>query len=533
MKALVTCEQSAMLDAATRSALALSELQLMEKASLRLWDALEAYIAEQRGMGKDCAIAALCGKGDNGGDALAMLRHAYSSGYRNLKAILSARELGESCRKQADSLSSCGIDPLIWKEADESTIMSILDEAKIVLDGISGTGLSGPARGEAREMIELLNESRRKKAGGKIVAIDLPSGLSDTWRNGYPTVAADLTLSLEPAKIVCYLPQARPLCGSIKLVGKVFPDTLIEKNSSATLLDKADITALQPPLSAESYKMSRGRVGIFAGSKGTAGAAMLCAKAALASGAGYVTLYVDEELYPLLAPVLESVIVKPLAFRQAISPAFDAILAGPGWGQGEDRVELLGAILESGIPAILDADATRLLAAHPDLGRRKKAPTVLTPHPGEFAALAEGAGVAADEAPYLALERVCRFYDSLTVLKSNTTLIASPSGRRALWEGMRPELGTAGSGDVLAGLMAGVSASNIAFLRQAADPGGGGDTSERLAEALFLAAKCAVAVHGNAGARLAKSKGWFAASDLPEECGLLLHSSRSLEPPRY
>ena len=532
MKALITCERSTMLDGATKSVFAVSELQLMEKASLRLWDALEAFIVGQHRTGKDCAITAMCGKGDNGGDALAMLRHAYSSGYRNLTAILSARELSESCRKQADSLSSCGIDPVIWNGADAPTVMSLLEEAEIVLDGISGTGLAGPARGEAREMIELLNASRRKNAGKEIVAIDIPSGLSDEWKSGYPTVTADLTLALEPAKVVCYLPQVRPLCGAMRIVGDVFPDTLIEKNSSAELLDKTDIAVLQYHLPAESYKMSRGRVAIFAGSKGTVGAAMLCAKAALASGAGYVTLYVDEELYPLLAPALESVIVKPLAFHQAISPAFDAILAGPGWGHDEGRIELLGAILESGIPAILDADAIRLLAAHPDLRRRKSAHTVVTPHPGEFVALAEGAGIAADEAPYLALERVCRFYDSLTVMKSNTTLIASPSGSRALWDGMLPELGTAGSGDVLAGLIAGISASNIAFLRQAADPGSDSDTAKTIPEALFLAAECAVVAHGNAGARLAKSKGWFAASDLLEECGLLLHSSRSLEPPR-
>jgi len=532
MKALVTCERSKMLDAATKDIFALSELQLMEKASLRLWDSLEAFIAERCGTDKGCAITALCGKGDNGGDALAMLRHAYSSGYSNLRAIISARELSESCGKQAGSLSSCGIKPLIWNVADASALLSLLGEAEIILDGISGTGLAGPAGGEAREMIELLNESRRKKAGGTVVAIDLPSGLSDDWKDGYPTIAADLTLALEPAKIVCYLPQARPLCGAMRIVGDVFPSTLIEKNSSAEILDKADIAALQSPLPAESYKMSRGRVAIFAGSRGTAGAAMLCAKAALASGAGYVTLYVDEELYPLLAPALESIIVKPLASRQAIPPVYDTILAGPGWGQGEGRVELLGSILESGIPAVLDADAIRQLAAHPDLKRHKGNPTILTPHPGEFAALAEGGGIAADEAPYLALEKLCGLYDRLIVLKSSTTLIASPSGRRAIWDGMRPELGTAGSGDVLAGLMAGISSSNIALLHRSAGPEGRDDEEETVDEALFPAAECAVAVHGNAGARLAKSKGWFEASDLMEECSLLLHNSRSRLPLR-
>ena len=525
MKALVTCEQSRALDVATREKLALGSLQLMEKASLRLWDALAALIGERYGTDKGCAITALCGKGDNGGDALAMLRHAYSSGYRNLKAIISTRELSESCSRQADSLSSFGIQPVLWNEADEQGMRSVFEGAEIVLDGIAGTGLGGPARGEAKAMIEFLNKVTRASDKVKIVSVDLPSGLSDEWKSEYPTAAADITLALEPAKIACYLPQARPLCGDLRIVRDVFPDSLMWENSSAKLLEATDIADLQSPLAAESYKMTRGRLAIFAGSMGAAGAAMLCAKAALASGAGYVTLYVDEDLYPVLAPALESVIVKPLGPKQKVQPVCDLILAGPGWGRGEGRVELLNSILESGIPAILDADAIRLLAAHPDLARRKSAPYAITPHPGEFAALAAGIGENAGEAPWKAMVDVSGVYTAVTVLKGNTTLLATPSKRFSVWDGMRPELGTAGSGDVLAGLMAGIAAANIAFLRQSENPGSG--DAEKTEEALFRAAECAVAAHGSVGGILAERKGWFEASDLIAECGLMLHGARS------
>ncbi|MHB0896956.1 MAG: NAD(P)H-hydrate epimerase, partial [Spirochaetales bacterium] len=132
MRTLLTCEESKALDAATIEALKLSSLQLMEKASLRLWDAIRTRIEsrdELAAKGKAVKIAALCGKGDNGGDAMAILRHAFSAGFLDLRAIVSARELSESAGKQAKSLVSAGIPCATWKEADDEGIASMLSEA--------------------------------------------------------------------------------------------------------------------------------------------------------------------------------------------------------------------------------------------------------------------------------------------------------------------------------------------------------------------------------------------------------------------
>lgn len=544
MKALLTCEESKTLDAATAETLALSQLQLMEKASLRLWDAMRKWIEsrdELAAKGKAVKIAALCGKGDNGGDAMAMLRHAFSSGFTDLRAILSARELGESAGKQAKSLASAGIPCATWKESNNEGIAWMLSEADIILDGVAGTGLSGAARGEAKAMIDRLDSIGGMEARPLIVSIDLPSGLGESWEEDFPCVRADITLCLEPMKTACYLPQARLRCGELIPVGDVFPESLVKAGPVSALVEAEDI--IPDPVSGESYKMSRGRLAIFAGSKGSIGAAQLCAKAATASGAGYVTLYVDESIYAILARSLDSIIVRPLGDLRDID-SNDAILAGPGWGISEERDALLRRLFDAGIPAVLDADALRILAARPGIAASIRAPCALTPHPGELAALVRGASELKEGAIHAETQQgmsatrraggakslgemreLCEVYKSLLVAKSHVTWIVSPKSL-AIWDGMTPELGTAGSGDVLAGLMAGLLAGKVARLKKA-------DSTKTLAEkstwsALEGAAIAAVAAHGTAGRRIAREKGWFEASDLIAECSLLLHGATKL-----
>lgn len=520
MKALITCEQSRALDAATRETFSVSSFQLMEKASLRIWDSLKAYIDGDpafSGKGNALKITALCGKGDNGGDALAVIRHAFSSGFTGGAAVVSAREPGESAKKQGESLVAAGLACEKWAGGDAEGLPASLAEADIILDGILGTGLVGPASGEAREMIESLNRLKTARADLFVIAIDLPSGLGDSWNDDFPCVEADLTLCLEPVKAACYLPKARLLCGELVAVADVFPQSLIDENNLDMLIEGRDIAGFIDPVRAESYKMTRGRLAIFAGSMGAVGAAQLCAKAALASGAGYVTLYVDSDIYPILAKALDSVIVKPLGAKPE-TESCDAILVGPGWGRGEGRAETLKAILESNRPVILDADAIRLLAARPELAASMKAPCAITPHPGEFAALADSLPCGTDLSPRSAMKRVCEGFGVLAILKSHTTWIVSPGSRFSIWDGLTPELGTAGSGDVLSGIFAGLVAGKMARMKS-------GD-SRATWKVLEDAASCAVAAHGLAGKNLAKNSGWFEASDLIAECARILHSNR-------
>lgn len=532
MKALLGCEDSRALDDSTRKSLALSSLQLMEKASLRIWDALRAEIAKRPKLlekGERLKIVAFCGKGDNGADALAILRHAFSAGFVDQKALISARELGENAALQAESLRRAGFPLMVWPDMDQvdskgtKAIADTLEGTDILLDGVLGTGLSGRAKGEAESMILGLNEAKKRAPEILVVSIDLPSGLGDGWKEGFPCVAADLTLSLEPVKSACYHPSARHLCGQLMPVADVFPASLMRQyGSKLSLLEDKDLTGLLPKSDPSGYKMSRGRLAVFAGSTGAIGAAQLCAKAALSSGAGYVTLYVDEALYPLIAPTLESVIVKPWSAGDDIETC-DAILVGPGWGRGKDRLNLLERLFRSKIPLVLDADALRLLSTDPKTALSCKTPRILTPHPGEFEVLLGSLGIPPDAlAAGQAMVKVCEAYTSILVMKSHVTWICSPDGRSAVWDGMCPELGTAGSGDVLAGLVAGLSARNLALLKRRSPAARLGD--REVAEALRDSALGAVIAHGRAGKNLAKTMGWFEASDIAAEASRILNA---------
>lgn len=526
MKLLFSCIQSQDLDAATRKLFSLQPSQLMEKASLRIWDGLLRHIENQpalRAKAKSLRIVALCGKGDNGGDAMAVLRHAFSAGFESVQALISAQNLTDTASAQHTSLIASGIPLSLWQGKGDAQTRQALVGADIILDGVLGTGIRGPALGEAREMIDYLSDLKRKdvKERPQIVSIDIPSGMGDLWLPDFPTVEADVTLCLEPIKDFCFIPQASSFCGNIIPVSDVFPARLLDVNGSANLLEAQDIHLLLEAPGPTAYKMSRGRLSIFAGSKGSAGAALLCARAAMASGAGYISLHVDEDIYSTICPALESAVVRPLGKDSSMAYA-DAVLVGPGWGSGHDREELLQSLgTDPRRPLILDADAIRLLAARPLLRKVLVSPCALTPHPGELKALRESLGISSST-PYISsLAQLATQLDALVVAKSHTTWIRG-SSRNYVWAGLAPELGTAGSGDVLAGLFAGLVARGVATAEA------NGETARQplleIRRIMEESARAAVIAHGIAGKNLAITKGWFNASELIEECSRLIHS---------
>jgi len=199
--------------------------------------------------------------------------------------------------------------------------------------------------------------------------------------------------------------------------------------------------------------------------------------------------------------------VKPEPENEAFDAGrWHAILVGPGWSRGESRLKLLAALLGSGLPMVLDADAILLYRELVDSGFSASAPIILTPHPGEFAALTGiGPGRSLSN-PAAVLPEAAKAMRAVIVLKSQATWIASPSGELAVWDGMESGLGTAGSGDVLAGLATGLLARSAA--------GKGADA--------FSAARAAVIAHGLAGRAARSERGWFEAGALVEEAARVL-----------
>jgi NAD(P)H-hydrate epimerase len=398
----------------------------------------------------------LAGAGNNGADAMALLRSLILWGRvpaENAALLVTkkadGRELGaEICR----SLVKMGVRLFSLSDGESGgKIPAVLGKARLIIDGLCGTGLRGPLR-EAG-LAELLN---RRESRSLLVSVDVPSGLSDEWKPGMPLLRADATLAIEPAKLCLYKPAARPFCGRILHVEGIFPPALMEKHRAAELADWDYCRTLLPPVPPDSYKYSRGLAEIRAGAPGSTGAARIAARGAQAAGAGLVRLLVDPPIHPILAASASAVMAVPAS--DDADPRFqpDALLLGPGWGRGPERrpaLERALALEEAGIPLVLDADAIYLAGDRVFHGN-----ALLTPHPGELAAYS---GLSTEELladPGPLLLSLARERRAVILFKSCVMFIASPGGELAVVDGMRPVLAAGGSGDLLAGFCAGTAA---------------------------------------------------------------------------
>jgi NAD(P)H-hydrate epimerase len=397
-----------------------------------------------------------------------------------------------------------GVPGRPWDKAGEA----LLKPSKIVVDGIAGTGLSGPLRGVPLGMAEALNRARENAGaeGGAgpgagegapgerllVVSVDVPSGICDAFRPPWPVVVADAVLALEPAKLALYKPAARCFAGAVLPVGGIFPPALVEKYCGAELIGWGGVRNLIPAVAPDACKYDRGVAEIRAGSAGSAGAARIAAAGAQAAGAGLVRLAVDAALYPVLAASSGGVMVFEAGSAADDSGRFrpDAVLLGPGWGRNAGRKETLEAALRregEGTPLVLDADAIALAK-----GRVFSGSTILTPHPGE---LANFAGVSKEELagdPLSILKDAAGKANAVILFKTAVLIIAGPgdSGRRlAVIDGMAPALGAGGSGDLLAGLCAGIAARMRArSLRGGPEPPADVFSCAAVAAALLIAA---------------------------------------------
>ncbi|MDR2136252.1 MAG: bifunctional ADP-dependent NAD(P)H-hydrate dehydratase/NAD(P)H-hydrate epimerase [Treponema sp.] len=488
-EALVSAAGARAMDAEAAAEWSLNGFALVEAAGRRAAQVLaEAYprLFEPPGP----AVVVLAGRGNNAADALVILRALILGGLAAAERALVITAGGpDGCGPRSEafaSLQKMGVRGLAFSEsALEAEIRDYpagpLAQARLVIDGIAGTGLSGPLREDAA----LLARQARNCAGRPLfVSVDLPSGLSDAWKPGMPVAEADAVLAIEPEKRCLYNPAARPLCGRILHVGGVFPAALTEKYREADLVSWDYCRTLVPPCPADSYKYSRGLAEIRAGSPGASGAARIAARGAQAAGAGLVRLLVDPPLYPVLASSASSVMVDTCEARPGRESRFapDALLLGPGWGRGPERLRPLEdalALEERGVPLVLDADAVFLARDRVFHGN-----ALLTPHPGELAAYS---GIAREELladPAPALRDLAGRKRAVFLFKSHVMIAAAPDGRLAVLDGMNPALGSGGSGDLLAGFCAGIAArcrgadlfscalaGAALLIRAAADPG--------------------------------------------------------------
>ncbi len=377
----------------------------------------------------------------------------------------------------AENLSrarAVGISPMALGGAvSRRRLAAALADADGVVDALFGTGLTRPLAGEAARAVAALNAS-----GRAIVSADVPSGLfSDGGEIPGPAVRAALTVAFGAPKPCHLLPPASGACGRLVVADIGIPRPRLEARAARLWLAEASDVARQlPPRPLESHKADFGRLAVIAGSRGKAGAAILAARGALRAGAGLVTIFCAESLASLFVPAIPEAMTEPLpeaggSIGEAAAPGairalrgFDAAVVGPGLGASAGTVAFLEKLLAATrLPLVVDADALNAFTGRPGgLRRRGAVRLVLTPHPGEAGRLL-GQPSRRIQADRLGAARtLARRAGAVVLLKGARTLVAEPSGRVVANPTGTPLLATAGSGDVLAGILGALLAGGLA-----------------------------------------------------------------------
>jgi ADP-dependent NAD(P)H-hydrate dehydratase / NAD(P)H-hydrate epimerase len=424
-------------------------IELMENAGRAVADAVSRRWAKR-------PLAVVCGPGNNGGDGFVAARILAERGWPVRLALLGGREA-----LKGDAAAAAAR----WPGPVEPLVEAALDGAALVIDAIFGAGLARPIEGAAAEVIDALEQRRLP-----VVAVDVPSGIDGaTGEVRGIAPRATLTVTFFRRKPGHLLLPGGIFCGETVVASIGIPDTVLNRVAPQTVANHpawwGDAFPWPGP---ESHKYTRGHA-LVAGGATMTGAGRLASRAAARIGAGLVTVAAPEPAFPIYAASLTDVIVQPVAgldaFKQLLAdPRRNAALIGPGAGVGAETRDRTLAILAAGKRAVLDADALSSFADNAEvLFGTIRSPCVLTPHEGEFARLFEPSGSKLDRA-----RRAAQASSAVMLLKGNDTVVAAPDGRAAISEGAPPELATAGSGDVLAGIVLGLLAQGMPAFEAAA-----------------------------------------------------------------
>ena len=408
---------------------------LMRRAAFGLATEIVRELTERTGGVAGRRVCAVVGSGDNGGDALWAATFLRRRGAAAEAVLLNP---DHTHRKGLAALTKAG----------GRIVQSVSAAADLVIDGVVGISGSGPLRTAAAEVFAGVDA-----AGIPVVAVDIPSGVDvATGAITGPAVHAALTVTFGGLKPVHALAD----CGRVRLVdiGLDLPDT------DVLGFDAGDVAARWPVPGSRDDKYTQGVTGVLAGSPTYPGAAVLCTGAAVATHSGMVR-YAGGAHCEVLARWPE-VIASP---TPASAGRVQAWVVGPGLGTDETGASALWFALDTDLPVLVDADGLTMLAAHPELVVNRTAPTVLTPHAGEFARLA-GAPPGDDRVG--ACRKLADAFGATVLLKGNVTVIADPAGPVYLNPAGQSWAATAGSGDVLSGMIGALLASGLPAVEAAA-----------------------------------------------------------------
>lgn len=538
------------IDRLTTERYAVPSLLLMESAAAAAARELAALLSHDL-RGKSFLI--LCGRGNNGGDGAALARGLCNAG-ANVTALLfgrveetkgDARTNFDIARKVTGFVDGADepayplqffeiVEEAVWKD----TRSAFTHNKDVIVDALFGTGLTRPLEGIYANVVEYIEQLRgRRETGAPLfVSLDIPSGLNaDSNKPIGPAVHADLTVTFTAPKPANVLPPASHFNGRLVVADIGSPPKLIDEAPSKLFLTEAsdarawlEATRYTP----DSYKNTHGHAFVVAGSRGMTGAAVLCADAAMASGAGLVTLASPESALSAVAPrLMPEVMTAPLLETEAGSVSAEAhaqfeglakratvVAVGCGLShEHESTRRFVRACVERRrTPLVIDADGLNALSPWPEeLKGTPEAPVVLTPHEGEMLRLLGTVDGSALKDRTRVVAEFATARSLFVVLKGTRTLVAAPDGRVFVNPTGNAGLGTAGSGDTLTGVITGFLAQEF-----------GAKDKERDALAAVLAA---VYVAGVAGDLAARELGMrtMVASDVRKYLGAAV---RSLDP---
>lgn len=459
-------------------------LDLMEAAGKAVADTIRAHWPRR-------SVVVLCGPGNNGGDGFVAARHLREARWPVRVALLGSRDALKGDAK---------VNAERWGDFVEALSVNSLDGVGLVVDALFGAGLTRALDGVAREVIEAVNAR-----DVPCVAVDVPSGVhGDTGAvPGGVAPECELTVTFFRRKPGHLMRPGRDLCGEVVLADIGIPERVLNSIAPTTFVNQPELwaKALKWP-HADSHKYTRGHALIVGGERMT-GAARLAARAARRVGAGIVTIGAPERAVPIYLAGDPGQLVVALPEHIDLETVIaerrrNAVLMGPGnEADMETQRRVIGA-LKSDAAAVLDAGAITAFGDDPAnlfgwIRDQKARACVMTPHDGEFARLFEDDGDRLTRC-----RRAARESHAVVLLKGNDTVIASPDGHAAIGEAAPPWLATAGTGDVLSGLIVGLLAQNLPA---------------------FEAAAAAAWMHSEAAARVGAG---LIAEDIPEQLPAVL-----------
>lgn len=466
------------IDKSTINDYGIPSLLLMENAAAAVAKEAESMLAGYRDGDITAAaggiITIVAGRGNNGGDAFAAARLLHSKGF-DVRAFLAGEKAGIAgdAMTNMEILDRIGVKIIEIKDSEDISFLNInMGESQLIIDGVFGTGLSRDVEGIAASVIKSMNLS-----GRPILSIDIPSGIDGA--NGSirgVCIKADATVTFCMPKIGLVVNPGCEYAGRLKVADIGIPRCVIGAQDIKTgIIEAGEVAGIIPQRKQDSNKGSYGRAFIISGSAGMTGSGRLACTAALRTGAGLVYAGVPESLSGIYSSAMTEPVIIPLpdsgkGYLSEDSAAkitermggMDVVAIGPGLSSAEGVKQLVEKVItECTAPMVMDADALNVISGNTEILKRLKNGAVITPHPGEMARLT---GLSVSDVQKDRIGTAGRFaseYGVVTVLKGSRTVVALPDGRIFINPTGNPGMATAGTGDVLTGVITGLIAQGV------------------------------------------------------------------------